>query len=92
MLLYLLPLYLFNRSEYFLNYQIAVEENNKNLVLEEYNMFKNIYVNILSTNSGQKITVNERYEDPPFNTIQIIREEKILKKGSLLEWLIKYHG
>jgi len=91
-LFFLLPLYIFNRSTYFVSYQLAVEENNVELVLEEYHSFKNTYVNLLSASSGQEITINERYEDPPFNTIPITREDMILQKGSLLKWLKKYHG
>ena len=91
-LFYLLPLYLFNYSAYFLSYQLAVEENNKKLVFEEYNNFKSTYVHLLSVSSSKEITINERYEDPPFNTIPITRGDMILQKGSLLEWLKKYHG
>lgn len=91
-LFFILPLYIFNRSTYFVSYQLAVEENNVKLVLEEYHSFKNTYVNLLSASSGQEITINERYEDPPFNKIPIAREDMILQKGSLLEWLKKYHG
>jgi ABC-type multidrug transport system fused ATPase/permease subunit len=91
-LFFLLPLYIFNSSSYFLNYQLTRKDNNNKLVLEEYNNFKNTYINLLSAGSGQEITINERYEDPPFNTIPITREDMILQKGSLLEWLKKYHG
>ena len=91
-LFYLFPLYIFTRFKYFINYQELIEENNKKLILEEYNSFKNIYVNLLSSTAGKEITIHEKYEDPPFNTITKKRKEKILKKGSLLEWLKKYHG
>ena len=91
-LFFILPLYIYNKSTYFLSYQLAVEKNNVELVLEKYNNFKNTYVNLLSASSVQKITINERYEDPPFNTIPITREDMILQKGSLLKWLKKYHG
>jgi len=91
-LFFLLPLYIFNSSAYFVNYQLAIESNNNKLVLEEYNNFKDTYVNLLSASSGQEITIHERYEDPPFNTMPITREDMILQKGSLLEWLKKYHG
>jgi len=89
---FLLPLYIFNSSAYFLNYQLTIEDNNNKLVLEDYNNFKRAYVNLLSASSGQEITIHERYEDPPFNTIPITREDMILQKGSLLEWLKKYNG
>jgi hypothetical protein len=91
-LFFLLPLYIFNKSTYFVSYQLAVEQNNLKLVLEEYHSFKKTYVDLLTVSSGQEITINERYEDPPFNTIPIIREDMILQKGSLLQWLKKYHG
>jgi hypothetical protein len=91
-LFFLLPLYIFNRSTYFINYQLTIENNNNKLVLEEYNNFKNTYLNLLSESSGQEITINERYEDPPFNTIPITRGDMILQKGSLLEWIKEYHG
>ena len=45
-LFYLFPLYIFTRFKYFINYQELIEENNKKLILEEYNSFKNIYVNL----------------------------------------------
>ena len=91
-LFFLWPLYIFNSSEYFLNYQLTIVNNNNKLVLTEYNNFKNTYINLLSVKSGQEITINETYEDPPFNTIPITREEMILQKGSLLEWIKEYHG
>ena len=91
-LFFLLPLYIFNSAAYFLNYQLTIEDNNNKLVLEDYTNFKRTYVNLLSASSGQEITINERYEDPPFNTIPITREDMILQKGSLLEWLKKYNG
>ena len=69
-----------------------IVNNNNKLVLTEYNNFKNTYINLLSVSSGQEITINERYEDPPFNTIAITREDMILQKGSLLEWIKEYHG
>jgi len=91
-LFFLWPLYIFNSSVYFLNYQLTIVNNNNKLVLTEYNNFKNTYINLLSVSSGQEITINERYEDPPFNTIAITREDMILQKGSLLEWIKEYHG
>ena len=91
-LFFLWPLYIFNSSEYFLNYQLTIVNNNNKLVLTEYNNFKNTYINLLSIKSGKEITINERYEDPPFNTIPITRDDMILKKGSLLEWIKEYHG
>jgi hypothetical protein len=91
-LFFLWPLYIFNSSEYFLNYQLTIVNNNNKLVLTEYNNFKNTYINLLSVKSGQEITINERYEDPPFNTIPLTREDMILQKGSLLEWIKEYHG
>jgi hypothetical protein len=91
-LFFLWPLYIFNSSEYFLNYQLTIVNNNNKLVLTEYNNFKNTYINLLSVSSGQEITINERYEDPPFNTIAITREDMILQKGSLLEWIKEHHG
>jgi hypothetical protein len=91
-LFFLWPLYIFNSSVYFLNYQLTIVNNNNKLVLTEYNNFKNTYINLLSIKSGKEITINERYEDPPFNTIAITREDMILQKGSLLEWIKEYHG
>ena len=91
-LFFILPLYIYNKSTYFISYQLAVEENNVKLVLEEYHSFRNTYVNLLSASSGQEITINERYEDPPFNTTPVTREDMILQKGSLLMWLKKYYG
>ena len=75
-------LYIFTRFKYFINYQELIEENNKKLILEEYNSFKNIYVNLLSsTCTGKEITIHEKYEDPPFNTITKKEKKKYLKKA-----------
>lgn len=89
---FLWPLYIFNKSNYFLLYQLAVSNNHNKLVLSEYNTYKNVYINKLSSASGQEVSIDERYEDPPFNTIPITRDDMILKKGSLLEWIKEYHG
>lgn len=91
-LFFLVPLYIFNQSNYFLNYQSIRKNINNKLVLQEYNNFKNSYENLISSSAGKQISLEERYEDPPFNTIRIERSEIILKKGSLLEWIKKYHG
>ena len=89
--LFLFPLYFFNTSTFFLNYQLNIINNNNKLVLEEYSGFKTNYSNIYLKSIGESLNVIERYFDPPFNNNKIIREEKILKKGSLLKWLNKYN-
>ena len=90
--LFLFPLYFFNTSIFFLNYQLNIINNNNKLVLEEYSGFKSNYSNIYLKSIGEPLNVVENYLDPPFNNNKIIREEKILKKGSLLKWLNKYNA
>lgn len=89
--LFLFPLYFFNTSTFFLNYQLNIINNNNKLVLEEYSGFKTNYSNIYLKSIGEPLNVVENHLDPPFNNNKIIREEKILKKGSLLKWLNKYN-
>ena len=91
-MIFLVPIYIYNRSAFFLKYQNALLSNNKKLILNEYEIYKSTYINLLSSETNQEIIINERYEDPPFNTILKQRNIKILKKGSLLEWLKNYHG
>lgn len=89
---FLLPLYLFNRLDYFLLYQLSVTNIQNKLILSEYNSYKNKYVTLLTSSSGQEATINERYEDPPFNTRIKTRNIKFLEKGSLLKWIKKFYG
>jgi hypothetical protein len=91
-IIFLVPIYIYNRSAFFLKYQNALLSNNKKLILNEYEIYKSTYINLLSSETNQEIIINERYEDPPFNTILKQRNIKTLKKGSLLEWLKNYHG
>lgn len=90
--LFLFPLYLFNTTTFFLNYQLNIINNNNKLVLDEYNDFKSNYSNIYLKSIGERLNVIEMHVDPPFNNNKIIREEMILKKGSLLTWLNKYNA
>ena len=89
---FLIPLYIYNSSSFFLSYQNSLLDNNRTLILSEYNGYKSTFVKLLSAKSGKQISINERYEDPPFNTIRKTSSVEVLKKGSLLEWLKKYHG
>ena len=91
-IIFLLPMYVYNTSPYFLDYQLSILNNNKNLVLSNYDQFKTKYIELLSINSGKEIVINERYENPPFNTVLKQRNIKTLKKGSLFEWVKKYNG
>ena len=91
-IIFLLPMYVYNTSPYFLDYQLSILNNNKNLVLSNYDQFKTKYIELLSINSGKEIVINERYENPPFNTKLKTRNIKVLKKGSLFEWLKNHHG
>lgn len=91
-IIFLLPMYVYNTSPYFLDYQLSILNNNKNLVLSNYDQFKTKYIELLSINSGKEIVINEKYENPPFNTKLKTRNIKVLKKGSLLEWLKNHHG
>tara|TARA_B110001452_G_scaffold82973_1_gene67863 strand:- start:98 stop:1057 length:960 start_codon:yes stop_codon:yes gene_type:complete len=91
-IIFLLPMYIYNTSPYFLDYQLSILNNNKNLVLSNYNQFTTKYIELLSIHSGKEIVINERYENPPFNTVLKQRNIKTLKKGSLFEWVKKYNG
>ena len=91
-IIFLVPIYIYNSTSFFLNYQKSLLSNNKKLILYEYNSYKNTYINLLSSQTEQEVVVNERYEDPPFNTKLKTRNIKVLKKGSLLEWLKNHHG
>ena len=68
-IIFLLPMYIYNTSPYFLDYQLSILNNNKNLILSNYDQFKTKYIELLSDSSGKEIVINERYENPPFNTV-----------------------
>jgi hypothetical protein len=89
---FLIPLYIYNTSTFFLEYQKSILSNNKKLILYEYDSYKTKYVNLLSSKTEQDVVINERYENPPFNTKLKTRNIKVLKKGSLLEWLKNHNG
>tara|TARA_B100000963_G_scaffold113476_1_gene98810 strand:+ start:550 stop:1509 length:960 start_codon:yes stop_codon:yes gene_type:complete len=89
--IFLLPLYFYNSLPFFLNYQRSVIENNHYLILHNYNNFKTKYSSLLSSKAGKPVTVEEKFEDPPFNTVPKVNPLQYLEKGSLLNWIKKYH-
>lgn len=91
-IIFLIPIYIYNTSTFFLKYQKSILSNNKKLILYEYDSYKTKYIELLSINSGKETVINERYENPPFNTVLKQRNIKTLKKGSLFEWVKKYNG
>ena len=91
-IIFLAPIYIYNSSSFFLNYQNKLLSNNKKIILNEYEIYKTTYVNLLSSHTNQEEVINERYENPPFNTVLKQKNIKTLKKGSLFEWLKNHHG
>ena len=88
--LFLFPIYLFLVHPAFKNYSAALHIINNDLVLKDYNYFKGKYSELMFASIGKPYDFEEKYKDPPFNTLKLESPYKILKKGSLLAWFEAY--
>lgn len=59
----------------------------KKIIEEEYHFFKSIYPTLFKKSIDKLIYIEERYEDPPFNTIRKKDERKIGKESDFINHL-----
>lgn len=85
-LLYLSPIYIYISNEPFYEYSRAQKDISRNIIIDEFEKFKNLYKDNFNKSTGLLIEYNSNYEDPPFNSIRKSKEYKLLKKGSLAKW------
>ena len=88
--LFLLPIYLFITHPVFRKYDVLSREVNNRIILDHYEFFKRRYNDLMKESTGMNIEFVEKFQDPPFNTIEIKSSKRYLKKGSLLKWFKKY--
>ena len=88
--LFLLPIYLFITHPVFRKYDVLSREVNNRIILDHYEFFKRRYNDLMKESTGINIEFVEKFQDPPFNTIEIKSSKRYLKKGSLLKWFKKY--
>ena len=88
--LFLLPIYIFITDPVFRRYDVLSREFNNRIILDHYEFFKRRYNDLMKESTGMNIEFVEKFQDPPFNTIEIKSSKRYLKKGSLLKWFKKY--
>ena len=84
--IFLSPFYIFLLTPLFTEYDSACYNISNRIIIDEYNYFKAKYPNLMEMSIGNRIELNEKFEDPPFNLVKIKSNIKVLKKGSLLKW------
>lgn len=86
-IIFLSPFYVFLLTPLFSEYDTACFNISNKIIIDEYLNFKARYSLLMKLSTGNKIQVNENFEDPPFNSIKKKSNDRILKKGSLLKWI-----
>ncbi len=88
--LFLSPIYIFITNPIFREYDIKYRQVNNKIISEHYDYFKKKYSELMKKSTDLDIVYEEKYQDPPYNSIKIHSSEKYLKKGSLIKWINKY--
>ena len=85
--IFLSPFYVFLLTPLFTEYDTACASASRQIIIDEYNSFKEMYPIFMMKSMGHELNFEEKWEDPPFNTIKIGPPYRVLKKGSLLKWI-----
>ena len=85
--IFLSPFYLFLLTPLFTKYDTECANASKQIITQEYIIFKELYSKLMLESIGSKMEFVENFEDPPFNNIKIKPSYRVLKKGSLLKWI-----
>lgn len=85
--IFLSPFYVFLLTPLFTEYDTACASASRQIIIDEYNSFKEMYLIFMMKSMGHELNFEEKWEDPPFNTIKIGPPYRVLKKGSLLKWI-----
>ena len=85
--IFLSPFYVFLLTPLFTEYDTACASASRQIIIDEYNSFKEMYPIFMMKSMGHELNFEEKWEDPPFNTIKIGLPYRVLKKGSLLKWI-----
>ena len=85
--IFLSPFYVFLLTPLFTEYDTACANASRQIIIDEYNSFKEMYPIFMMKSMGHELNFEEKWEDPPFNTIKIGLPYRVLKKGSLLKWI-----
>ena len=81
------PLLLLLLNNEFIEYFNLKNKINKGIVENKYSEFVELRDQLFIKSTGNKITIETKFSDPPFNLIPIVSNVKNFKKGSLIEWL-----
>lgn len=84
------PIFIFITNSSFKNYDKFSREISNKIILEHYDYFKKKYSELMKKSADLDIVYEEKYQDPPYNSIKIHSSEKYLTKGSLIKWINKY--
>ena len=87
---FLSPFYFFLLTPLFTEYDTACAKASRQIIIDEYNSFKDLYPRLMMKSMGQELEYTERYKNPPFNTVRLEPSYRVLKKGSLLKWIEKF--
>lgn len=85
--IFLSPFYVFLLTPLFTEYDTACANASRQIIIDEYNSFKELYSKFMMKSMGQELEFAEKYKDPPFNSVRVEPSYRMLKKGSLLKWI-----
>jgi hypothetical protein len=84
---FLSPFYVFLLTPLFTEYDTSCANASRQIIIDEYNSFKELYSMLMMKSMGRELKFVEKYKDPPFNTVRVEPSYRVLKKGSLLKWI-----
>lgn len=88
LVLFFVPVFVKLGASELSSYSTRRQEIEKELVLDEYALFKKSYRELFFNLFGKSIEYHENYTDPPFNSSKT-SQRKILEKGKLIERIRK---
>lgn len=89
LLIVLYPVYLIMYDENFKSYFIIEEESNNYIIHNNWSKYSEKQEQLFFETTGNKLTRQNLFQDPPFNKIKTLDKTKYLKKGSLIKWFNK---
>ena len=76
-------------DENFKSYFIIEEESTNYLIHNNWSKYAEKQEQLFFETTGNKLTRQNLFQDPPFNKIKTLDKTKYLKKGSLIKWFNK---
>lgn len=84
-LLFVFPVYVKFRIKDSQDYFELKEKYEMNLVLSEYENFKRLYSDMFQREHSSEVAFQEKFEDPPFNTVPIVKYPSVGSESDFLK-------